>query len=851
MKVSLNLVKFINSHYKCGTDPYSYGVDEIIKRTGAQLGAVEDVVFFGKRYDGIVVAKVVDCIPHNNSDHLSVCLIDDGRAVDGVDRNSEGFVQVVCGAPNVHEGLTVAWIPPKATVPSTADKDPLILDVREIRGKVSNGMLASPAELSISDNHDGILEIDISDVGEELCRPGTEFKKLYGLDDVVIDCENKMFTHRPDCFGALGVAREIAGIFGDHYKSPDWYRTPLVQNLESRKLNSEILPMSVDNKISDLVPRFMMQAVSDVVVKPSPMWLQTYLARVGVKSISNIVDYTNYFMTLTAQPTHAFDYDKVVSLCGENPVFAPRLAKKGEKLSLLNGKTIDLSDQDMVITANDRPIALAGVMGGAETEVGSYTKNIVIECATFDMYAVRRTSMRHGLFTDAVTRFTKGQSPLQNDKVLAKIVDEIVQFASGKVASKVFDVGAEVVDKEPVSITAKFINTRLGSDLSSEQISEILKNVEFETKINAEEIVVTPPFWRQDIEIAEDLVEEVGRLYGYDKLPVELPARNARATSRNANLDNKAKIRNTLSAAGANEIKSYSFIHGNLMSKCGISEPDKWSYHLRNAISPDLQYYRPALMPSLLDKVQQNVRSDMVRGDDNEFALFEVGRVHIKDHLDDENLPKQMERLGLVVVADKKTADSKYMGSSYYWAVEYLNLLTNGQHQTEKLKDNDYPITAPYQIGRSAMISIDGQVFGVIGEFRPSVKKALKLPEYCAGFELDLNVLKTNTKQAKYHALSTFPKTMQDITFEVDSQIAYKQLFDNIADSLKNAENQYGYTTTIRPRDIFAEKDSQKKRITYRIWISHKERTLVTEEINRLLDEIAKAVKVSLKAERI
>jgi phenylalanyl-tRNA synthetase beta subunit len=149
------------------------------------------------------------------------------------------------------------------------------------------------------------------------------------------------------------------------------------------------------------------------------------------------------------------------------------------------------------------------------------------------------------------------------------------------------------------------------------------------------------------------------------------------------------------------------------------------------------------------------------------------------------------------------------------------------------------------------MISIDGQVFGVIGEFRPSVKKALKLPEYCAGFELDLNVLKTNTKKAKYQALSTFPKTMQDITFEVDSRIAYKQLFDNIADSLKNAENQHGYTTTIRPRDIFAEKDSQKKRITYRIWISHKERTLVTEEINRLLDEIAKAVKESLKAERI
>ncbi len=349
-----------------------------------------------------------------------------------------------------------------------------MLSAREIRGKVSNGMLASPAELGISENHDGILEIESTDVGEELVKPGTPFKQLYGLDDVVIDCENKMFTHRPDCFGVIGVAREIAGIFNDKFTSPDWYKKPL----ENKKVAD--LSVSAANHIPELVPRFVIQAVADVRVASSPMWLQAYFARIGLKTISNIVDYTNFFMMETAQPTHAFDYDKIVALCGKNPVFAPRLAKNGEELALLNGKTIKLTDQDMVITANDRPVALAGIMGGSETEVSDETKNIVLECATFDMYAVRRTSMRHGLFTDAVTRFTKGQSPLQNDRVLAKIVDEIVRFADGKVASEQLEASADQQKTAAgISMDVDFINQRLDTNLAAEDVKKLLENVEF------------------------------------------------------------------------------------------------------------------------------------------------------------------------------------------------------------------------------------------------------------------------------------------------------------------------------------------------------------------------------------
>lgn len=851
MKVSLNIVKFYNERYNSSPDPYSYGVDEVLRRIGAQLGAVEDVTYFGARFNGIVVAKIMSCEKHPDADKLNVCRVDDGGAVENAERGEDGYIQVVCGAPNAREGLTVAWLPPGVTVPSTVDKDPFVLSVREIRGVKSNGMIASPAELGISDIHDGILEIDQNEVGEELSKPGTPFKNLYGLDDVVVDCENKMFTHRPDCFGTLGVAREIAGIFGDSYKSPEWYRETLVHDV------TESLELGIDNKIPELVPRFMMQAVTDVEIKPSPMWLQAYLSRVGLKSINNIVDYSNYFMMLTAQPTHAFDYDKVVDLCGVKPVFAPRLANKGETLALLNGKTIELYEQDMVITANDRPIALAGIMGGSETEVDNNTKSIVLECATFDMYRVRRMSMRHGLFTDAVTRFTKGQSPLQNASVLAKIVDEIVTFASGSVASEVFDFSSkglqvEGLMPEGVEVTSDFINSRLGSSLSGEDIKTLLQNVEFIVELadDGNEILICAPFWRMDIELPEDVVEEIGRLYGYDKLPVELPARSSKPAHKNPMLEFKNRLRDSLKQAGANELLTYSFVHGDLQRNTG-TDPDKWAYHLRNALSPDLQYYRTSLSPSLLAKVSPNIKSHA--GDDNnEFAIYEIGKAHVKGEMEanDNNLPKQMTRLALVFASDSKTS-RKYGVSAYYHAKKYLDMITGGQANYLPLDTNEYPITSSYQIGRSAVVMVNDQMLGVLGEYNQKTIKSLKLPDFCAGFELDLELLKEALIPKTYQPLSSFPGTKQDVTFEVDGTILWGELQNLIHAELAVAKAELGYNYTLSPLDIFKEDGQDKKRISFRIELSRNDKTIKTNEVNTLLENVSKALHENIGAKRI
>jgi phenylalanyl-tRNA synthetase beta chain len=641
MKVSINLAQEYSN-----VDLKSIAHDELLKRVGSQLGAVEEVVDWAPKYQGVVVAEIKSCEKHPNADKLHVCLLDDSGKVKGVKRDKDGLVQVVCGAPNVRSTLQVAWIPPGVVVPSTfGTDDPFTLEARELRGVISNGMLASPKELGISEDHDGILEITAKDAYKKP-KTGDHFVDYFGLDDLIVNCENKMFTHRPDCFGNLGVARELAGISGLKFVSPDWY-------LKTPKFGSSSkLPFRIKVE-SKNVPRFMAVALENISVSKSPYWLQSALTRTGIKPINNVVDVTNYVMHLTGQPLHAFDYDKLKMRSGVGVVIGPRNAKKGEKLTLLGGKEVELSIEDIVVATDKKAVALAGIMGGQETEVDETTKRIVIECATFDMFTIRRSSMRHGLFTDASTRYTKGQSPLQNDRVLKYCMDVIGLVAGGEQASDVKDERQGIKKPVAVKVSVDFINSRLGSSLKSQEIVKLLQNVEFEVASSNGNLRVTPPFWRTDIEIKEDVVEEVGRLYGYDKLPVSLPMRSAKPTPRNELFDLKQSIREKLSDAGANEILTYSFVHGDLMRNSGI-DPDKWAYHIRNAISPGLQYYRTSLIPSLLEKVYPNIRSDFIKPtDDNDFAIFEIGKAHVKGHDDDEKLPGEFERLALVFSAIK------------------------------------------------------------------------------------------------------------------------------------------------------------------------------------------------------
>lgn len=340
MKASLSIIKqYINFELP--------PITELVEKINSQLGGVEEVIDMAAKYKDVTVVKVVECSKHPNADKLNICKVDAG---------SGDLVQVVCGAPNVKAGMWAAWLPPSSTVPSTfAEDEPFVLGTRELRGVMSNGMLASMKELDLGDDHDGILEIDATQPtasGDEV-REGSSFARLYGLDDYVIDIENKMFTHRPDLFGQIGIAREIAGIFGKQFEDENWYwQRRAFENATGLKLQ----PF---NDVPEKVSRIMFVAIKDVTIAPSPLWMKCALASMGSKSISNIVDSTNYLMLVTAQPTHAYDYDKV-----RGGIIGARLARENEKITLLNGKEYTLSQDDIVIADGEGIYVDKGVHAG-------------------------------------------------------------------------------------------------------------------------------------------------------------------------------------------------------------------------------------------------------------------------------------------------------------------------------------------------------------------------------------------------------------------------------------------------------------------------------------------------------
>lgn len=823
MKVSLNTIK----QY---TD-INLTVDELAEKINRQLGGIEAIVDIGDIYKDALIVRVVSAIPHPNADRLRVTMIDDGGVREGVERDENGYVQVVCGAPNVREGILAVWLPPQSTVPSTAgDNAPFVLDSRELRGVMSHGMLAAADELAIGSDHDGILEINPDEwrPRQYEIKPGASFAQAFGLDGVVIDIENKMFTHRPDLFGQLGVAREIAGIQHLKFTSPDWYwKLPQFGQGDSLSLN-------VTNDAVEKVPRFMTVVLKGVRVGPSPLWLQCALVAMGAKPINNIVDATNYIMHLTAQPVHAYDYDKL-----RGGALGVRLANAGEKLQLLNHKTYELNQDDIVIVDGEGPVGLAGIMGGGESEVSEATTNVVLEVATFDMYSLRKTSMRHGVFTDALTRFNKGQSPLQNDRVLQLLVTSIIDVAGGAIASPVSDVCAvanEVRDSQSLSgtlqIELEFINRRLGLSLSSEDVCELLRNVEFAAyEADDGRLNVTAPFWRTDIELPEDIVEEVGRLYGFDRLPQELPVRSVHPVAKNSTRELQRAVRSALARVGANEVLNYSFVPERLM-RSAAQDPAQ-AYRLSNALSPDLQYYRLSLTPSLLSKVHMNQRAGY-----EEFSLYEMGKVHCKSAVDktEPDVPAERSRLALVLAYGDKVRPE---GAAFYHARSYLvRIVELASLELRPLADISgideaaTQMVAPYEPSRAAVILRDDTAVGVIGEFKQSVKKALKLPEFSAGFEIAQDALSSGL--TTYRPLSRYPSTDRDITLRVDDRVPYR----DVEAAVRSAVGGSDLDVVLAPVSIYQAEGDAHKNVTLRLTLTDTAKTITTEDANALVGNI-------------
>lgn len=810
-------------------------IDELSKLIGARLVEIESIENLNEKYKDVIIARVISAKKVEGSDHLNLCKIDDGGKRDGVERDENGFIQVVCGAPNVRAGIFVAWLPPESIVPETFGGENFKLGARKLMGNMSNGMIASLRELGLGDEHNGILEVS-PEVFENGIQAGDSFAEKFELNDYLLEVENKSLTHRPDCFGIIGFAREVGGILGQKFVEPDFIK----QSDFGFEVNND-KSIVIDVQDSEICERYTAAIfdVSDILKNPNLTLEKTYLLRSGMRPIDIITDLANELMLETGQPLHTFDFDKLAKINGgKNVKMTVRKAFENEELELLDGRKIKMSQNDIVIATgenDENAVALAGAMGGKLTEIDENTTRILVESATFNLYNLRNTQMRHGIFSEAITRFTKGVPEMMSRKVLDLFGMQLLALGGKSLSEIVDSKGDFYYNKSEISVSKDKINQILGTNFSSEEIRKTLENVGILTKNDNSETFVVP-FWRNDLHIEEDLIEEVGRLNGYDNIKLQLPKRTFRAVKK-AKIDLlQSEIREILVSSGANEILTYTFVHGDLLKKAG--QDPKNAYKIINSISPELQYYRQTLTPSLLSKVNQNIRAGF-----SEFAIFEMNKITEKTlGLNEENVPLEQKKLAFVYTKNK--GENAFFEAKNY--ADFLFKKLGLKVEFVKFDLSKSPLSTEFEPKRSALIQVSNpkgeKILGVIGEFKKKIQKALKLPESTAGFELDLGILLENTGRTsvKIKDFSKFQSVERDISINVDESRQFAEIFEIFKDISSEFK---GVEIETSPIDIFNNGDGAKN-ISIRFKITPFEKTLNGDEIRDIMQKIEeKAVK--------
>ena len=827
--------------------------EELFSLIGSRLVEIENVEDLAPKYKKIYLVKVLSTEKIEGT-HLSLCQIDAGEKLNAeFDPDHADSIQVVCGAPNVKKDMFAVWIAPGAVVPATFETaEPFEISARKLRGFMSYGMLAGADELALGDDHSGIVEID-----PNFATPGNSFAEKFDLNDKIIEVENKSLTHRPDCFGLIGFAREVAGILGEKFTF-DYFslKKSYESALDKLKTSASALPLSVKIEDYSLCPRyeaFVFEFNSLPERSPFLSLDDIFLYKAGMRPVSPIVDLTNLIMLKTAQPSHAFDYDKFVRVGAQStanllnsanlsePGSAPRIsvraANPGEKLVLLDDKEIELSKNDIIITSNDVPVALAGAMGGKSTEIDASTKKVILEIASFSLYHLRKTQMAHGIFSEAITRFTKGRPATD---LLPAAADSLSAFASLGAELKSFALDSNPALYENgafkpnvVEISPEEINSLLGSNYPTPLIKTTLENVGFLVELKnlsesssalrvSETLQISAPRWRTDIKIKEDIIEEVGRLLGYDNLPLAFPSRPFKTAKIDESLALKSRLREILSSKlRFNEVLTYSFVSEDLLKRTNLDPED--SYKLVNSLSPELQRFRTDLIPSLLDKFRENIKTGF-----KDFTLYEINQISKKSFgLTEENVPALKNSLALLTSGDfyKIKSILAAVFTEFNLPLEFSSL-------------ENHPYFEPL---RAVELKISGVSLGFFGELKKSVLKNFKLSAPLSGFTLDpeklLELKKSLRQQEKSVELSRFPSVSRDITFRVATTSPYEALENSLNETLKNENLIY----KLSPVSIYQDENNrEEKHISFHLVFSDKNKTLASAEISAIMEKIAK-----------
>ncbi|MBN1693407.1 MAG: phenylalanine--tRNA ligase subunit beta [Dehalococcoidales bacterium] len=778
---------------------------EGLTATGLEVG---EIINTGGAWENVIIGEVTAINPHPNADRLKLATVNLGKEQE----------TVVCGAPNLNKGDKIAFARVGARLINPETRKAEELKAAKIRGVESRGMICSERELGISDSHEGIMVL----AGE--AEVGTALADFMG--DTVLDID--VTANRPDCLSVVGIAREAAAICGEKVNIPEIIYEEVGEPIEKQA--------SVEIIDSELCPRYCASLITNVKIKESPAWLQERLIACGQRPISNIVDITNYIMLEYGQPLHSFDYEKL-----KGGKIVVQRAKDGEKFYTLDGEERKLTGDMLTIRDGERAVAIAGVMGGLNSDVTESTTSILLEAASFKATSLHHTSRYLGLTSEASMRFERDIGAGLTIPALKHATQLIAELGGGKVAKGIIDVYPGKKDPEPITITTEKTERLIGVAYNSEQIVKALTALGIECKAEGAKVRATAPYWRSDIKIEEDLIEEVARFYGYDKIPLTLLGQEIPRQDPSPEINLKKAITTSLAGMGFQEIMNYSLTSLDMINKVA-SDPDTVKpLRLTNPMTADQEYLRPSLRGNLLSTLAANRRHE-----EGGVALFEVGKVYIPRKND---LPDEPEMLCGVMNGDR--AERSWLGSEsacdFYDVkgvmeglfrqlgidISFENSQDEGLHPARQAA-----ITATNN-GRKVKL-------GVIGEVHPKTADAFEIEGTVCLFEISIGAMLPLASQVKmYKPVPRFPSTVRDMALVVDTSVTNQQILDIV--------KGFKLISEVELFDVYAGKQvaEGKKSLAYRLIYQAPDHTLTDEEVNKVQEQVtarlAKELGVTLR----
>ncbi|EZP76417.1 phenylalanyl-tRNA ligase subunit beta [Parageobacillus genomosp. 1] len=762
---------------------------------------VESVEVLNKGAKGVVVGHVLEREQHPNADKLSKCLVDIGEGEP---------VQIICGAPNVAKGQKVAVAKVGAVLPGN-----LKIKRAKLRGEESNGMICSLQELGVESKlvpkeyAEGIF------VFPSNAPVGADALELLNLDDEVL--ELGLTPNRADCLSMIGVAYEVAAILGRDVK------LPTIELQENDENVHDYISVRVDTPEDN--PLYAGRIVKNVKIGPSPLWMQTRLMAAGIRPHNNVVDITNYILLEYGQPLHAFDYDRL----GSKEIVVRR-AKAGETIVTLDDTERTLTEDHLVITNGTEPVALAGVMGGANSEVRNETTTVFIESAYFTSPVIRKASKDHGLRSEASTRFEKGIDPARTKEALDRAAALMAKYAGGEIVGGIVEANTLQEREVTIIITLDRINRVLGTTITKDEVATILTNLQFAFTEDKETFTITVPSRRRDISIEEDIIEEVARLYGYDRLPATLPVAEAKPGKLTPYQAKRRQVRRYLEDVGLFQAITYSLTSEEKATMFALETAEP--IRLALPMSEERSVLRQSLLPHLLEVASYN-RARQVEN----VAVYETGAVYLANG--ENELPNEKERLAGVVTGvwhahlwqgEKKAVDFYVVKGILDGLFELLGLTNRIEYKQAK-REHMHP-------GRTAHILLEGKTIGFVGQLHPVVQKEYDLKETYV-FELALtDLLNADVEDIRYSPIPRFPSITRDIALVVDENVVAGELQKAIIEAggklLKEVSIFDVYKGDRLPEG--------KKSIAFSLRYYDPERTLTDEEVTAVHEKVIQAV---------